>query len=234
MEHLHSHAQFTEEDVVIAVAVEKAAQLEADAPKGKPSAKKTEYEDVTMDDQRIVKFPGKRKLIKTVEIDEEAQNVTVRFDFRNGATRSYTPRDELLLRLAGHGASQKIGDETADAKLTTIDDMVLAVDDLIARLNACEWSAPREAGDSMAGASVVIRAFVEAVPGMTVEKAKAFFDKKLADAKVKGEKLTRQDLYSSLRRRGSKTGEIIARIEAEKESRAGNADDLLAEAEAAA
>ena len=48
---------------------------------------------------------------------------------------------------------------------------------------------------------------------------------------VHGEKLTRQELYSSFRNPASKTGQIIKRLEEEKAAKATkfSADDLLAE-----
>jgi hypothetical protein len=179
-------------------------------------------------DGREVGFAGKRKMVKEIHIGPDS--ATVRFDFRNGETRSFTTTigDPLFLQLAGHGAAQKIGDETAGVE--DVDDMTVAVDDMIARLRAGEWGATRTAGDSFAGASVVIRAICE-VTGKAVSDVKAFLQGKLDKAKAAGQRLTRNELYASFRRPGSKTAEVIARLEAEKAAKASSvdADELMAE-----
>jgi hypothetical protein len=188
-----------------------------------------EVENVEMLDGRIVGFAGKRKLLK----DVKAEAGTVRFDFRNGETRTFTIPEALLRDFAAHGASQKIGDETAGTEL--VEDMVVAVDTIIDRLLKGEWSATRAAGDSFAGASVVIRAICE-VTSKTVEEIKAFLQGKLDGSKAAaeasgGKALTRKELYDSFRKPGSKTAEVIDRLEKEKLSKASTieADDLLAE-----
>ncbi len=185
-----------------------------------------EVEQVQMEDGRTVGFAGKKRLIKEVII--EGNVVQVRFDFRNGVTRTFTVSKPNQLQLAGHGASQKIGDETAG--LEELDDMVVAVDDMIARLEKGEWSATRATGDGFAGASVVIKAICEAT-GKSVQFVKDFLQGKLDTAKAKGEKLSRAELYASFRNPATKTGVIIARLEADKKVKAEkvNADDLMAE-----
>jgi hypothetical protein len=124
--------------------------------------------------------------------------------------------------------SQKAGDEYSGVK--EVEDMVLSVEDIFTRLRAGDWAAAREAGDSTAGASIVIKALMEAT-GKPVDFIKDFLDKKLAAAKAKGEKLSRQDLYNSFRNPTSKTGAIIKRLEEEKLAKATKVDagDLLAE-----
>ena len=119
--------------------------------------KSTEYTTVTMDDGRIVEFPGKRRMQKT-EIEGTDGTLQVRMDFVNGETRILTLHEQLLSKFALHGASQKVGDEIAG--LTDIDDAILAVDDLIEQLQAGEWSQKRETS-GLAGASVLARALVE-------------------------------------------------------------------------
>lgn len=179
---------------------------------------KAEVTIVSMSDGRSVPFTGKRKLVK--EVLENG----VRFDFRNGETRTFTLNEALLTRLALHGAAQKIGDEAAGVE--EVEDMVVAIDDIIARLSRGEWGATRAAaGNSFSGASVVIRAICEAT-GKGVEEVKAFLQRKLdADAN-----LTRAALYASFRNPASKTGQIIARLESEKKSKtAVDADALLGE-----
>lgn len=186
-----------------------------------------EVRNVLMTDNRTVAFAGKRKMVKEVIIDGES--VQVRLDFCNGETRTFdVGASSLLAQLAGHGASQKIGDETAG--VTEVDDMVIAVDAIIERLNAGDWGVTRAAGDSFSGASTVIRAICEST-GKPVEAVKAFLAKTLEADKAKGGSLTRKALYDSFRKPGSKTGIIVERLEKEKLSKASavDADDLLAE-----
>jgi len=128
-----------------------------------PQRSKVEPETVIMEDGRSVVFPGKRKLQKEViKPDDGTDGVTVRFDFRNGKTRSFTVTtgSPLLWDFAGHGASQKIGDETAGED--DVDDMVVAVDEMIDRLSgdSPEWTAKREGG-GFAGVSILLRALME-------------------------------------------------------------------------
>lgn len=199
----------------------------------KPKAK-VEYTEVEMTDGRKVKFPGNRQVDKTSVIDVEAGTAGVRFDFRNGETRllmSESLTRETQLTALAHGLSQKVGDEWSGTK--EIDDIVLTADEIINRLKGEGWAAPREAGDSMAGASIVIRAIIEARAAdgvaLTVDRVKEILNKKIETAKAKGEKLSRQDLYASFRNPTSKTGQIIKRMEEEKASKATkvNSDELL-------
>lgn len=192
---------------------------------------KTEYEKVSMTDGREVAFPGKRQLSKEIEIDQEAQSVSVRFDLRNGETYSISSTDldtETFLQALGHGLSQKVGDTTAGVQ--KIEDMALSIEDMIGRLKKGEWSAPREAGDSFAGAGLVVRAVAEAT-GKSIDFVKTFLNNKLEKAKAAGEKLTRNDLYASFRNPESATGKIITRMENEERAKATKVDSsaLLAE-----
>lgn len=188
----------------------------------------TEVEQVVMEDGRTVAFSGKRRMLKDVIVD--GQEVSVRFDFRNGATRTFVVTDANRAQLAGHGAAQKIGDETAGVE--DLDDAVIAVDDMIARLNKGEWTAARAAGDGFSGASVVIKAICE-VTGKAVEFVKGFLQSKLDAAAAKGEKLSRAELYASFRNPTTKTGAVIARLESEKKAKVQKVDanDLMAELE---
>jgi len=165
-------------------------------------------ENVKMSDGRTVEFVGKRKMLKETFID--GNSVKVRLDFRNGETRSWTIPPALVLRCAGHGAEQKLGDETAGED--KVEDMVLAVDDLIARLNKGEWTTVRAAGDSFSGASVVIKALAM-VTGKSVETVKEFLQKKIDAAKAKGETLTRKALYDSFRNPATDVGKKIRELE---------------------
>lgn len=196
-----------------------------------PAKSKTEYTTIKMEDGRDVQFAGTRQVDKTSLIDVAAGTAAVRFDFRNGKTITLAANEltpETQLTALAHGLSQKVGDEWSGTK--DIEDIVLTAEAIVTRLKKDGWSAPREAGDSLSGASVVIRAIVEAT-GKTVEAVKAFLDGKIEAAKARGEKLTRQELYSSFRNPASKTGQIIKRLEEEKAAKATkfSADDLLAE-----
>lgn len=185
-----------------------------------------EIEVVDMTDGRKVNFAGKRKILKDVVVGDDG--VSVRFDFRNGETRTFTVPAALLYQLAGHGASQKIGDEAAGEK--DLDDAIVAIDAAIDRLSRGEFYATRAVGDGFSGASVVIRAIAE-VTGKSVVDVKAFLQGKLDAAKARGETLTRQALYASFRNPATKTGVVIARLEADKKPKADaiSADDLLGE-----
>jgi hypothetical protein len=197
-----------------------------------PAKAKTEYEKVVMADGREVEFPGKRQILKTVTIDEAAATVAVRFDFRNGKVLSLGSTElgaVTQLQSLGHGLAQKCGDEAAGEK--KIDDIVAAVEDMMGRLRKGEWNVPRQPGDSFSGTSVVIRAVAE-VTGKSAEDVKAFLQGKLDKAKAEGKALSRQELYASFRKPGTRTAEVIRRIE--EEDAAGkttkvSADDLLGE-----
>jgi hypothetical protein len=208
------------------------SEAQTAAPATKTPVERTE---IKMEDGRTVSFAGKRQADKTVTIDTAAGTVEVQIDFRNGKTVKVTSGelDEATLLMAmGHGLSQKVGDEYSGEK--EVDDMYLAADDMVQRLKKGEWTAPRAAGDGFSGASIVIKAIVEAT-GKTVEWVKAFLNGKLEAAKAKGEKLSRADLYNSFRNPASKTGVIIKRLEEERLAKTAklSSADLLAEIEAA-
>lgn len=176
----------------------------------------TTIEAVTMTDGSVVNFPGKRKMQKTSTIENGV--VSVRLDFRNGEFREFEVPEELLLKFAAHGAEQKLGD--AIAGLKEMDDAVIAIDDLTARLNKGEWGVTREA-NGMAGISVLVRALVEHT-GKTVDAIKDFLA-----GKTQGEKLAL--------RNNPKIKPIVDRIESEKASKNGSSvdtDALLGELDA--
>jgi hypothetical protein len=131
---------------------------------GSQPKSKVEPEKVKMEDGREVEFAGKRKLLKDVLIPGITEGYegppSVRFDFRNGKTRTYNLHEKLVWQFAAHGASQKIGDETAGED--DIDDMVLAVDEIIERLSgdSPEWTVKREGG-GFSGVSILMRALME-------------------------------------------------------------------------
>lgn len=169
-------------------------------------AKKTEVATVEMQDGRKVDFAGKRKLQKESLVDGNGQ-VAVRLDFRNGQTRLFPLPAALMAKFAGHGAEQKLGDEIAG--LDDVEDCVLAVDELIDRLNKGEWTVARESS-GLAGTSVLARALVEHT-GKTMEDIKAF----LAD-KTQAQKVAL--------RGNPKIKPIIERIEAEKANKGPKVD----------
>lgn len=197
-------------------------------------AKKTEYTEVTLTDGRKVNFAGKTKVNKEVLIDEskivvegdvmqiQAGAVSVRMDLRNGDTRTYALPLSLLAQFAGHGGKQKYGDElatTADKPLSE-EDMVVALDDLDASIQQGNWGRGRASGEgAVSGASIVIKAIMEA-SGKDLATVKAYIQKKLDGDST----LTRKALYDSFRAAGTKTGEIIKRMESEKLAKAVKVD----------
>lgn len=116
-----------------------------------------EVKTVTMDDGRSVEFSGKKRLSKEVIIADGV--IKVRLDFVNGETRTFTIPDALMAQFAGHGASQKLGDEISD--VTDVADAIEVVDQLMQRLEAGDWYAAREGGQGMSGVSVLAKALVE-------------------------------------------------------------------------
>ena len=121
---------------------------------------KTEYTAVEMSDGRTVQFAGKRKVNKETLIDEskivldgdviqmQAGAVSVRMDYVNGETRTYSPPLSLYPRFLGHGEEQKYGDELASPadKPMSPEDMVIATDDLDAVLQTGNWGRGRASG----------------------------------------------------------------------------------------
>lgn len=135
-------------------------------------------ETVKMEDGRDVVFVGKKKIDKTVSIDQATNSVSVRMDFRNGKTLTWTVTPDLLLKCAGHGASQKLGDETAGEE--DLDDAVLAVEGLIERLDKGEWAEKRE---GMSGTSILCRALMQ-LKSKPKEVIMAFLKDKTAAQKL--------------------------------------------------
>lgn len=161
-----------------------------------------EIKTVTMDDGRTVEFSGKKRLDKSIII--EGDTVKVRLDFVNGETRTFTVPPSLLLQCAGHGASQKLGDEISD--VTDIEDAIEAIDQLMARLEQGEWRVTREGGTSMAGASILAKALVE-VTGQPIGMVRQYLTG--LDNKTK-----------AALRASAEVGPTVQRLEAEKAARA--------------
>lgn len=192
---------------------------------------------VTLTTGEVVEFTERQKSLKSSALENGHAKVT--FAFKNGEVREFgfDKHHTLLMRLAIHGALQKIGDETAGVE--ELDDQVAAVDAVIARLERGDWGAERAAGNGFAGAAIVVRAIAEAT-GKDLAGAKDFVEKTIAKYEAAGKPITRQALYASFRAPGSKTAPIIARLEAEaaakKAAKGGgnaiDANDLLANVDA--
>ena len=165
---------------------------------------KTEYETVKMDDGAEVKFPGKRRLLKSSQQDAEG-NIVTRFDFRNGEVRFHRvhPSHDLAAKFIAHGVEQKVGDEVAG--LDDVEDMILAVDEIIERLAGGEWTAKRESS-GLAGTSVLARALIQST-GKTAAVIKEFLK-----GKNNAEKLAL--------RQNPKIAPIVAELEANKKKKA--------------
>lgn len=160
---------------------------------------------VQMEDGRVLEFGAKQKMIKTSEIDGSA--ITCRFDFVNGKSLAYMPMGDIRLQLIAHGAEQKIGDECSG--ITEVEDCVLAVEQIIARLDKGEWGKERSK-NGMAGTSILIQALCEK-SGKPVQTIKDF----LAD-KSQAQKLAL--------RNNPAVKVIVDRLEAEKQAKKGPAE----------
>jgi hypothetical protein len=180
-----------------------------------------EVKVVVMSDGREVEFAGKRRLLKTADISDDGFDVTITLDFVNGETRQLklAANKPLFAKFAAHGMLQKLGDEVAG--LDDVDDMVIATEDLIARLEGGEWGAERTRGESnaMAGLSVLAKALVQ-VSGKTAEAVKSFLK-----TKTNTEKLALRD--------NPTLKPVIAELEAKKKQKPKdngvNTEDLLSE-----
>jgi hypothetical protein len=158
------------------------------------------YTTVKMDDDRVVEFAGKRKMLKTSLFNSDG-SIAVRLDFVNGETRTFSLPEVLLGKFAAHGAEQKLGDEIAG--LDDVEDCILAVDQLAERLSTGEWGIKRE-GSGLAGTSILARALVEHSK-KTPEAVKDFLSRKSHAEKV-------------ALRANAALAPIIARLESEKTS----------------
>ena len=183
-------------------------------------AEETVIRTVKMEDGRIVEFTGKKRLIKTSNVED----LTVRLDWENGQTRTFEIPEKLVFKSACHGMEQKLGDEIAGAKNTDgspveTDDLVLAVDELIERLmtEGLEgWTTKREAS-GIAGTSVLLRAIVE-VTKKPIESIRAYLKKKTQADKMQ--------LRASPRFKA-----VVERLEAEKAAKGPKVDTKALEAE---
>jgi hypothetical protein len=183
---------------------------DTNATESMAKTKKTVYTTVTMDDGRIVEFPGERRLMKESTVSPDGFTVTTRFDFVHGESRTFTieANAALFAKFAAHGIEQKIGDEVAGLK--DPEDMVLAVDEIMDRLNGGAWSATREAS-GMAGTSTLAKALIES-SGKTPQAVKDFLK-----GKTNAEKLAL--------RNNPKIKPIIEKLEANKKRKPKSAVD---------
>jgi hypothetical protein len=124
-----------------------------------PKKKETVYTPVVMSDGTTVQFAGDTKASKTLLQDAKGKFIGVRWDFRNGQTRTILLEQVLpqFERLAVHGLSQKGGDSYASEK--DVEDAVVAFDDTADTLLKGEWSEQREGG--FGGISVLMKACME-------------------------------------------------------------------------
>jgi len=191
-----------------------------------------EVETVTMQDGRTVEFKGRTRVLKDVIFgtdDNGVQRVGVQFDFRNGQTLVAWVPEQHLLYSAGHGYKQRLADDTAgskdeDGNPISDEDRFLATEALHNYLQgSTDWNRIGERGssDSVSGAGFVLKALVE-VSGKTLEEVKKQIDARLAANEARweaggkvGPKPTRRQLYKIFRQPDSRTGKIIARLEAE-------------------
>jgi hypothetical protein len=162
---------------------------------------------VEMSDGRTVEFVGKRKLNKDFSISEDGFDLTVTLDFISGDTRKFeiSANSPMFARLAAHGALQKLGDEVAG--LEDPEDQVIAIEELIERLNKGEWGAERKRGEGnpTAGLSVLAKALVQ-TSGKSPEAVREFLK-----SKTNAQKLAMRD--------NPMIKPIIAELEAKKKQK---------------
>lgn len=173
-----------------------------------PTATERKVTQVTAEDGNTYEFGEKAKVKKQSSID--GSKVVVKFVFRNGAVRSteFAPDHALFVRLAQHGADQKIGDEFAG--LDDPEDCVVAFEQISERLQAGEWSEKKQS-EGLAGSSMLARALAE-VTG-----------KPLADVKAK--LATTPNEVKKAMGLQKEVKAVIERIKAERDERKGNKVD---------
>lgn len=175
-------------------------------------AKETEIDSVTMADGRVMDFAGKQRC--KVDTFTNDSGLHVQMDFRNGETRVFRMRSDMMEQFALHGAKQKLVDEMAGIK--DLDDAILAVDELVERLDNGEWAMKRASGEGIAGTSVLLRALVE------------FTGKGVAEIKAKLKAMSQTEKMAM--RANPRLKPIIERMEAEKAGKANvDTDSLLDE-----
>ncbi len=168
-----------------------------------------DLQKVTTEDGHVVEFGEKTKVKKQSYYNADQKAIVTKFIFRNGAVRQHlTPiGDEIIYKLAQHGADQKFGDEFAG--LEDVEDCIGAFEAMSERLSQQvpvdqRWSEKRQS-DGMAGTSLLARALVMTT-GLSMDEVKVRLKDK--DAKTKSA-LTRQP----------KIAEAINKIKAERDEK---------------
>ena len=166
---------------------------------------------VVAEDGATYEFGEKAKVKKQSSTD--GSKGVVKFVFRNGAVRStsFDPSHPLFVRLAQHGADQKIGDEFAG--LDDPEDCVAAFEQISERLQAGEWTEKKQS-EGLAGTSMLARALAE-VTGKPLAEVKA----KLA--------ATPKEMKAAIGKQKA-VAEVIERIKAERDERKGTKVDAEA------
>lgn len=154
---------------------------------------------VLFSDGTSIEFSEKAKVKKYAGVRPDGVP-EIKFYFSSGTMRTFECPAELLAKAAAHGLSQKIGDSFAG--VDSVDDCILAFDEMAERLGKGEWNAEREVGAGVSGSSVLARAIAE-FTGQPLEAVK----EKLKTYTPKQKTAMRQS--ASLK-------PIIDRIEAEK------------------
>lgn len=87
---------------------------------------------VTFPDGAVIKFTKTSKMKKVIDVAEG--KATLKLYFRDGDTRTYTidSNHPLLIHLAAHGTSQKVGDGIASND--TLEDAKMSVDRILGQL----------------------------------------------------------------------------------------------------
>lgn len=197
------------------------------------ASEKSEVRKIAMKDGREVEFAGKRKMLKDTVIEGEV--VKVRFDFDSGDVLWVTVPSHLVLRAAGHGFEQKLGDSVAGMKdeetkeAASSEDMYLAIEELASRLTEANstWNVNRE-GTGIGGQSILLRALIEH-SGLDAEKVKAFLSKCTPAQKMA---MRIDQSAKKIGKNGLTVPQTVEKLEAEKKAKAPkiDTDALMAEA----
>lgn len=175
---------------------------------------------VKMSDGREVAFAGKRQMLKEILVGAPGE-VSVRFDFRNGETRTYPVPKQHYDYAAGHGLAQKLGDYVAGMKdeqgnAPSVEDLVIGIEEIAKSVTEGDWNAKRASGETgFAGTSILLQAVVE-FTGQTMEKVKVWLGGK--SSKEKSELRKSPELFP-----------IVQRLEAEKAAKTTSAASALGE-----
>lgn len=163
---------------------------------------------VPAEDGQTYEFGEKAKVKKLSSIN--GSSVVVKFVFRNGAVRQtqFDASHPLFVRLAQHGADQKIGDEFAG--LDDPEDCVVAFEQIAERLQGGEWTEKKQS-EGLAGTSMLARALAE-VTGKPLAEVKA----KLAS--------TPKEMKAAIAKQKA-VAAVIDRIKSERDEKKGSKVD---------